>query len=83
MNLRRESCVASCSAWQIFLMARLPADLGRLVACAGRQMHGVADALVGAAAADIGHRLVDVLCRSACGFFFSSAAAAMIWPDWQ
>jgi hypothetical protein len=41
------------------------------------------DALIGAAAADVaGHGGVDVgVARR--GFFASSAAADMIWPDWQ
>ena len=39
-------------------------------------------ALVGAAAADIGHGLVDVGIGG-CGFFSSSAAAAISMPLWQ
>src|SRR3954453_17625443 len=64
MNLRRESF------WPfpkiIFFMACSSRPAAGAIGCAarrrvaGRQMHGLADALIGAAAADIGHRGVDV-----------------------
>ena len=67
MNLRRE--ISRRLSRIVLVMADLP-DIricgcrgrrSRAVAIAGRQVHGRADALIGAAAADIGHRLVDVL----------------------
>src|SRR5437870_13586897 len=57
-KLRRERCLPLPNV--IFLMARSL----RLAAGgdgAGRHVNGLADALIGAAATDVGHRLVDVL----------------------
>jgi len=46
-------------------------------------MDGLADALVGAAAADVAaHSIVDIGVGG-LGFFESSATADMICPDWQ
>src|SRR3954463_15786173 len=67
MNLRRERLRPLSNV--IFFMAPSlrPAfgAIGRLAAGggrgAGRGVHGLADALVGAAATDVGHRIVDVL----------------------
>src|SRR6187455_1293085 len=58
MNLRRESCLPFPNV--IFLMAPSlrPAAGGRATGC---HVDRLADALIGSAAADIGHRLVDVL----------------------
>ena len=74
------ACGQACS-W------RCPSGLGggrrgRALRGVDGKVHGRADALVRAAAADVGHRLVDVLVARR-RFFRSSAAAAMIWPDWQ
>src|SRR3954469_21900334 len=58
MNLRRESCLPFPNV--IFLMAPSlrPAAGGRATGC---HVDRFADALIGAAAADVGHRFVDVL----------------------
>jgi len=46
-------------------------------------MDGFADALIGAAAADIaGHEVVNSA-SVGLGFLDSRATADMIWPDWQ
>ena len=60
MKLRRESCRCSFAMMPSCLMARPPRGPATGGAVVGRHMHGGADALVGAAAADVGHRLVDV-----------------------
>jgi hypothetical protein len=50
----------------------------------GGQVNGVANGLVGPAAADVAvHGLVDIGVGGVCAVFFSKPAAVMIWPDWQ
>ena len=76
-NLRRETFGFSLlfSSWPF-----LPLQPQRRVA--SRHVDGGADALIGAAATDVGHGLVDVGIGG-LGFFLSRAAAVMIWPAWQ
>ena len=60
------------------------ASCGMLAAMVAAAVNGLADAQIGAAAAEIAvHRGVDILRRSVAEFFASSAAAAMICPAWQ
>ena len=91
-NLRRERLVGRAGRVDRVVFIAFSSGLGLHDRSeAGRAgLHGpaamctaVADALIGAAATDVGHRLRRCPCRSASGFFVSSAAAAMIWPDWQ
>src|SRR6185295_1542131 len=59
-NLRRESFGVLSIVFVMASSSRLAISGARLPAVAGREMHGFADALVGPAAADVGHRRVDI-----------------------
>ena len=50
---------------------------------AGGAMNRGADALVGATAADVADMATSMSASVGLGFLASSAAADMIWPDWQ